>query len=165
MTGGWAGELASPAAVSDQWDPLVQQFSRVWLVEFYPGFWDPQGLIEATLQQHYRLVETLEFADVTLKLFARGTAHEGPASPHPWAQLSQFAQRREVRLALKGAVLALVVLFVAYAVYTNWSELQQYEWQADWRYVLLAALFFILPATTDLAPGIASWPASAPCPG
>jgi len=75
VTGGWAGELASPAAVSDQWDPLVQQFSRVWLVEFYPGFWDPQGLIEATLQQHYRLVETLEFADVTLKLFARG---DGP---------------------------------------------------------------------------------------
>ncbi len=42
VTGGWAGEVTTAETVDAQLSALARQYSRVWLVEFSPGFWDPE---------------------------------------------------------------------------------------------------------------------------
>jgi mannosyltransferase len=69
--GGWAGEMATDKAVSAQLTPLAEQYPRIWLVEFSPGFWDPDGLIVTWLQDHLDQVQDLRFGDVRLRLFSR----------------------------------------------------------------------------------------------
>jgi len=70
LTGGWAGQVAAAEAVDGQLGALARQHSRVWLVEFSPGFWDPGGLIRAWLERHGRAVETTECGGLALTLFA-----------------------------------------------------------------------------------------------
>jgi hypothetical protein len=60
----------------------------------------------------------------------------------PVARVRALLQRRDVRLALRAAAVLVVLLFLAYAVYKNWDELSQYEWSADWRYLVLASLWY-----------------------
>jgi glycosyltransferase 2 family protein len=71
----------------------------------------------------------------------------------PWQRWLELIQQRRFRAGLSLAVLFLVLLFLVWAVYTNWGELGQYEWTADWRFVLLAILF--LGAPTSI--GIIGW--------
>lgn len=74
LRGGWAGELATAEVVDAQLSPLAEQHSRIWLVEFSPGFWDPGGLILGWLQNHYREVKIPEFDNPGLRLFFRETS-------------------------------------------------------------------------------------------
>jgi hypothetical protein len=73
LQGGWAGEIATAEAVDAQLSPLAEQHSRIWLVEFSPGFWDPGGLILGWLRNHYLEVKVVEFNNPGLRLFSRET--------------------------------------------------------------------------------------------
>jgi glycosyltransferase 2 family protein len=63
----------------------------------------------------------------------------------PWRRWSELSGQRRFRLGLNLTVLLLVLLFLGYGVYTHWGELQQYEWTADVRYLLLAVGAYGLP--------------------
>jgi len=55
----------------------------------------------------------------------------------------RLLQGRTGRIWLRVAVVLVVMAFVSYAVHRNWSELEHYEWSADYRYVLLAVAVFV----------------------
>jgi uncharacterized membrane protein len=71
LQGGWTGEIATQEVVRAQLGPLSEKHPRIWLVEFSPGFWDPQGLILNWLNHHYRQVDTLQSRGIRLLLFVR----------------------------------------------------------------------------------------------
>ncbi|MGQ9599813.1 MAG: glycosyltransferase family 39 protein [Anaerolineae bacterium] len=71
VRGGWVGEDATPEGVDRQLRPLADRHPRIWLVEFSPGFWDPEGLILTWLRGHYREQEYLRFYPATLRLFSK----------------------------------------------------------------------------------------------
>jgi hypothetical protein len=71
LRGGWAGEIATGEAVEEQLAPLSARHARVWLLEYFPGFWDPQGVIQTWLRAHYPGSERVEFGEVSLWLFTR----------------------------------------------------------------------------------------------
>ncbi len=71
VRGGWVGEKATREAVDRQLSRLAEGHPRIWLVEFSPGFWDPQGLILRWLRDHYRQQESLRFYPATLRLFSK----------------------------------------------------------------------------------------------
>jgi hypothetical protein len=71
VQGGWVGEIARPEVVDTQLDSLSKDHPRIWLIEFSPGFWDPQGLILNWLDHHYDQVDSLQSRDVGLRLFVR----------------------------------------------------------------------------------------------
>jgi hypothetical protein len=74
LQGGWTGEIATQEAVEAQLTPLSEQHHRVWLVEFSPGFWDPQSLIVDWFQHNYVEVEHLSFENANLRLFSKEAA-------------------------------------------------------------------------------------------
>ncbi len=53
-------------------------------------------------------------------------------------RLARLVRQRRVRIWLNVIALLLVMVFLAYGVYSNWNELQEYDWTADYRYLLLA---------------------------
>lgn len=69
--GGWVGEDATPEVVDRQLSRLAEGHPRIWLVEFTPGFWDPQGLILTWLRDHYQEQESLRFYPASLRLFSK----------------------------------------------------------------------------------------------
>jgi mannosyltransferase len=71
LQGGWVGEIATPQVIAAQIDPIAQEYARIWLVDFVPEFWDPEGLILARLEHYYRQVESHDFHGVRLVLFSR----------------------------------------------------------------------------------------------
>ncbi|MBN1661685.1 MAG: glycosyltransferase family 39 protein [Anaerolineae bacterium] len=69
--GGWYGDIATASAVDARLVPLTAQHSRVWLLEFVPYFWDPQGFIQAWFHAHYPSAQQIQIRDLSLWLFAR----------------------------------------------------------------------------------------------
>lgn len=57
------------------------------------------------------------------------------------------------KLLLALAMVALTLLFWGYGLYTNWNKLGQYEWRADFRFLLLA--FALFPA--GFLPSLYGW--------
>jgi uncharacterized membrane protein YbhN (UPF0104 family) len=56
----------------------------------------------------------------------------------PLGRLARLVRQRRFRICLNAIALLLVLVFLAYGVYRNWNELQEYQWTADYRYLLLA---------------------------
>ena len=73
LSGGWEGEVATPPVIERQMSGLLAGYSRLWLVEFIPGFWDPNGLIRAWLERNAQVVERVEFGGLRVWLFTRST--------------------------------------------------------------------------------------------
>jgi hypothetical protein len=69
--GGWYGDVATPGIVQARLDPLAAQHDRVWLLEYFPDFWDPQGLIRVWLQTHYASADLVQMGELSLWLFTR----------------------------------------------------------------------------------------------
>jgi 4-amino-4-deoxy-L-arabinose transferase-like glycosyltransferase len=71
LRGGWVGSTATPNVISAQLDELAEKHPRVWLIDFVPGFWDPDDLIRAGLASRYNQVQVYDFHGVDLRLFSR----------------------------------------------------------------------------------------------
>jgi len=69
IRGGWAGELVSPDAPDRLLRPFAQEYHRLWLVEFGPGFWDPDALISEWLASSGREVDDWTITGIRVRLF------------------------------------------------------------------------------------------------
>jgi hypothetical protein len=72
LRGGWVGETATPDVVAEQLDGLTELHPRVWLVDFVPEFWDPDGLIRGRLELLYGNVQVRDYYGVELRLYSPG---------------------------------------------------------------------------------------------
>jgi len=68
----------------------------------------------------------------------------------PLDRIGRLLKQRRIRIWLNAIALLLVMVFLAYGVYSNWNELQQYDWTADYRYLLLALVVYGLCFATIL---------------
>jgi len=69
VKGGWKGKVVTANIAEQAIDQLASQYSRVWLVEFGPWFWDPEGNLAARIEYHGRLVEDQSFRGVHVRLY------------------------------------------------------------------------------------------------
>jgi 4-amino-4-deoxy-L-arabinose transferase-like glycosyltransferase len=69
VTGGWAGEPVTEAIAEREMAALATAYQRVWLVEFGPEFWDPQGYLADWLDRHGHRAVQQSFGRVDVRLY------------------------------------------------------------------------------------------------
>lgn len=69
------------------------------------------------------------------------------------SSLGRLIKPTPLKTILWIVLIGLAFLFLGYSVYTNWSQLSQYEWRADFRFLLLS--FILYPAS--LLPLLWGW--------
>jgi hypothetical protein len=81
-TGGWEGELVTAGAAEREMTALAAEYGRVWLVEYGPEFWDPEGYVLDWLQRNAHELAARRFGriDVRLYEFTQRTAPQVPPS-------------------------------------------------------------------------------------
>jgi mannosyltransferase len=67
--GGWEGEQITAGLAAETMAALPDTARRVWLVEFGPEFWDPEGHIAAWLELHGQPVTDWSFQGVRMRLY------------------------------------------------------------------------------------------------
>ena len=72
ITGGWEGEMLKSESTSSTFDPLLQTYQRVWLIEFFPEFWDESKTVEDWLETNSRLIEEHWFGRIRVRLYQFG---------------------------------------------------------------------------------------------
>lgn len=75
--GGWDGERLTASTAERVMVALSAKYGRVWLVEFGPNFWDPEGHLAAWLQLHGQSVMERPFRGVRVRLY-KLTPGNGP---------------------------------------------------------------------------------------
>lgn len=73
LSGGWQGELLTADSAIEQLQPIADQSDRVWLVEFFPEFWDKAGYLPGWLSSQGILLEQHWFGNIHLRLFGFGS--------------------------------------------------------------------------------------------
>jgi uncharacterized membrane protein len=68
-TGGWRGEPVTRTIAEREMSGLATQFERVWLIEFGPEFWDPEGHIAEWLEGHGDRALERSFGRVAVRLY------------------------------------------------------------------------------------------------
>lgn len=74
LTGGWRGQPLTPENAAQELSALNQISDRLWLVEFFPEFWDKDGLFPAWLADHAELLDDQWFGNIHLRLYQFGQA-------------------------------------------------------------------------------------------
>jgi mannosyltransferase len=69
LQGGWAGQPLTPALADQQLSKLAQKYCRVWLVEYFPQFWDAEKILESWLAGHGILQADSAFGKIRLRLY------------------------------------------------------------------------------------------------
>jgi mannosyltransferase len=69
VTGGWEGNPITPAVADQVLQRIRQEHRRIWLVESYPQFWDPEGAVENWLSRNARPSADRQFRDVRVRVF------------------------------------------------------------------------------------------------
>lgn len=69
ITGGWEGEMLSTQATGITFDNLDQSYQRVWLIEFFPEFWDADLTVENWLEMHSILLEEHWFGRIHVRVY------------------------------------------------------------------------------------------------
>jgi mannosyltransferase len=72
LQGGWAGQSLNTQMAEEQLSIATQSYTRVWLVEFYPEFWDANNTLETWLIAHGEQRDDLAFGNIRLRLFDIG---------------------------------------------------------------------------------------------
>jgi uncharacterized membrane protein len=75
VEGGWGGEPVTASIAEQVMAALAAKYRRVWLVEFGPEFWDPEGHLAAWLEHHGLLIADQPFRGIRVRLYdlARGS--------------------------------------------------------------------------------------------
>ena len=68
-TGGWEGETVTPGIAAQAMGALAAGYRRVWLVEFSPEFWDPEGHLLGWLVDHGTQSAQEDFGRVRVYLY------------------------------------------------------------------------------------------------
>jgi mannosyltransferase len=69
INGGWEGEISTPQSADLAFRNLGQKYQRVWLVEFFPEFWDIDRTIEAWLGQNAQLQSDQYFSRIHVRMY------------------------------------------------------------------------------------------------
>lgn len=69
VEGGWDGERVTRASAGRILNELTLKYQRTWLIEFGPGFWDPEGNLATWLDDHGQLRFDQTFRGVRVRLY------------------------------------------------------------------------------------------------
>lgn len=69
VSGGWNGTLTTETTVNSLFHSICDQYKRVWLVEYYPQFWDPDAHIEQWLSAHTSKLDDQKDGGIRTRLF------------------------------------------------------------------------------------------------
>lgn len=69
LSGGWAGQPLTPESVDLQMSTTTQGYARVWLLEFYPEFWDAHEYLSSWLAVHGTIIDNKNFGNIHLRLY------------------------------------------------------------------------------------------------
>ena len=69
VTGGWSGTQITEDMVDGLLRPIDREYDRIWLVEFYPQFWDPNQYLEQWLTANTMIVDSQQFGGIRIRLF------------------------------------------------------------------------------------------------
>lgn len=72
LRGGWAGETITAESADTLLRTVTQGQQHVWLLEFFPDFWDTNREIEIWLSENARLVDELWFNRIHIRLYELG---------------------------------------------------------------------------------------------
>lgn len=70
-----------------------------------------------------------------------------------WNVVSSRMRQKSVWRAFYVIVIVISLIFIAYAVYKNWNELQAQKWQINYKYIILAIALFPL----GFLPTVTAW--------
>ena len=69
LIGGWQGDPVTSKTAAQELSGIDASYDRIWLVEFFPDFWDPSGYLPAWLDSHARALEQRWFGKINLRLY------------------------------------------------------------------------------------------------
>lgn len=69
LNGGWNGEKISLNNIEEIMKDKVFMKNRIWIVEFFPEFWDPEGLIVKSLNKNCELTDQKRYGNISLRLY------------------------------------------------------------------------------------------------
>ncbi len=69
VTGGWEGEELTSKSVDSEFKQLSNEYQRLWLVEFFPEFWDSNWIIESWMADHSDLVDDVNFGRIRIRVY------------------------------------------------------------------------------------------------
>ncbi len=69
LEGGWKGTTLTPEIADRLLRAEEAQHQRIWLVESYPEFWDPEGLLETWLEHNARLIDEWRLTNIRIRLY------------------------------------------------------------------------------------------------
>jgi 4-amino-4-deoxy-L-arabinose transferase-like glycosyltransferase len=72
LTGGWEGQPLNPELVDAELTTVTRGHQRVWLIEFFPEFWDAKGLLPAWFASRGSLLDDQFFGNIHLRLYQLG---------------------------------------------------------------------------------------------
>jgi len=72
IEGGWEGKRVTRATAEQILNDLALEHQRIWLIEFGPGFWDPEGNLATWLSDHGQLRLDETFRGVRVRLYDLG---------------------------------------------------------------------------------------------
>ena len=69
LTGGWTGQPLTPQSADVEMTNATYGYKRVWLVEFYPQFWDAHEYLSRWLAVHGTIIDDRLFGRIKLRLY------------------------------------------------------------------------------------------------
>jgi hypothetical protein len=69
LTGGWRGQPITSEIATQQLASITVDLKRLWLLEFFPEFWDKNALLPAWLEGHAELLSDQQFGNIHLRLY------------------------------------------------------------------------------------------------
>jgi uncharacterized membrane protein len=69
ISGGWEGEMLTSEATDNTFGQLSETYHRVWLIEFFPEFWDEDKTVENWLESHSILVDEHWFSRIRVRIY------------------------------------------------------------------------------------------------
>jgi uncharacterized membrane protein len=69
LSGGWEGVAVTSDIADQQLSTVTKNLKRVWLVEFFPEFWDENKQIPSWLAKHGNIVDEQSFGKIRLRLY------------------------------------------------------------------------------------------------
>lgn len=72
VKGGWEGEILTTESADNILKSVTAGYHRLWLVEFFPEFWDPGQSIPNWLNTHANLMDDRYFGRIHIRLYRFG---------------------------------------------------------------------------------------------
>jgi len=72
VQGGWDGEILTSEIADNILKSTTAGYSRLWLVEYSPEFWDPEKAIPSWLNTHANLIDDQYFGRIHMRLYRLG---------------------------------------------------------------------------------------------